>query len=165
MAESLQLNSLQHICWVHACNLWKIHLFCRCFPVISLLCIVFPGNYLVMHFQFALQYFEIFTYQWSINTSLKPLQRTTKWEKLHLLKDGPSTPTCHAILLQKKKKKGLQKIDKTAQIKNDTIIKFLVAIWKQLLLLIPNNQDFSSTISLLNILSIFVLFALSHKVF
>lgn len=29
---------------------------------------------------------------------------------------------------KKKKKKGLQKIDKTAQIKNDTIIKFLVAI-------------------------------------
>lgn len=152
MAESLQLNSLQHIFWVHACNLWKIQLFCRCFPVISLLCIVFPGNYLVMHFQFALQYFEIFTYQWSINTSLKPLQRTTKWEKLHLLKDGPSTPTCYEI-------------DKIAQIKNDTIIKFLVAIWKQLLLLIPNNQDFSSTISLLNILSILVLFALSHKVF
>ena len=65
----------------------------------------------------------------------------------------------------KKKKKGLQKIDKIAKIKNDTIINSLVAIWKQLLLLIPNNQGFSSTISLLNILNIFVLFALSRKGF
>ena len=66
---------------------------------------------------------------------------------------------------KKEKKKGLQKIDKIAKIKNDTIINFLVAIWKQLLLLIPNNQGFSSTISLLNILNIFVLFALSRKGF